>query len=105
MAQRIIATAGTGAITDGNQVAISLRAKHFKGGGKPIISIEGLAGVETVSWWIQTNGDWEEIDDGSGTQVAYTASYASDTFNGPGVYGFTKDATAGTITVTLDDFD
>lgn len=105
MAQRIIATAGTGAIADPNQVAISLRAKHFKGGGKPIISVEGLAGVETLSWWIQTNGDWEEIDDGSGTQVAYTATYASDTFNGPGVYGFTKSATAGSITVTLDDFD
>jgi hypothetical protein len=105
MAQRIVATAGTGAIADGSQVAISLRAKHFKGGGKPIISIEGLAGAETVSWWKLTNGDWEEIDDGAGTQVAYTATYASDTFNGPGVYGFTKDATAGTITVCLDDFD
>lgn len=105
MAQRIIATAGTSAIADPNQVAISLRAKHFKNGAKPIISVEGLAGVETLSWWFQTNGDWEEIDDGSGTQVAYTATYASDTFNGPGVYGFTKDATAGSITVTLDDFD
>jgi hypothetical protein len=105
MAQRIIATAAAAAIVDPNQVAISLRAKHFKGGGKPVISIEGLAGAETVSWWKLANGDWEEIDDGAGTQVAYTATYASDTFNGPGVYGFTKDITVGSITVTLDDFD
>ena len=105
MAQRIVATAGTDAIADPNQIAISLRSKHFRHGGKPLISIEGLAGAETVSWWKLVNGDWEEIDDGSGTQVAYTATYASDTFNGPGVYGFTKDATAGTITVCLDDFD
>lgn len=96
---------GTGAVTDGNQVAFSLRAKHFKDGGKPIVSVEGLAGVETVSFWKYTNGDWEEIDDGSGTQVSFGVTYASDTFNGPGVYGMTKSASAGTLTVTLDDFD
>ena len=103
MAQRTIATAGTAAIADGSQVAFSLQAKHFRGGKRPVISIEGIAGAETVSFWKYVNADWEELDDGSGTQVAFTATYASDVFNGPGTYGFTKDLTAGTITVTLDD--
>lgn len=103
MAQRIIATSTTAAIADGSQVAFSLQSKHFRHGMKPIISIEGLAGAETVSFWKLVNGDWEEVDDGSGTQIAYTATYASDVFNGPGVYGYTKDVTAGAITVTLDD--
>ena len=103
MAQRTIATSATGAIADGSQVAFSLQAKHFRNGKNPVISVEGIAGVETVSFWYWTNGDWEELDDGSGTQVAFTASYAADIFNGPGTYGYTKSATAAAITVSLDD--
>lgn len=102
MAQRIVATSVAAAIVDPNQVAFSLQAKHFKY-GKPVISIEGLAAAETVSFWYWTNGDWEELDDGSGTQVAFTATYAADVFNGPGTYGYTKDLTAGAITVSLND--
>jgi hypothetical protein len=102
MSQRIIATSTTDAIADPNQVAFSLHAKHFKY-GKPVVSIEGIAGAETVSFWYWTNGDWEELDDGSGTQVAFTATYAADVFNGPGTYGYTKDATVGAITVSVDD--
>ena len=103
MAQRTVATATTSAITDGNQVAFTLKAKHFKHGMKPVVSVEGLAGVETLSWWIWTNGDWEEVSTAAGSQVVFEADYASDVFNGPGQYGFTKDATAGAITVTVDD--
>ncbi len=103
MAQRTIATSGTGAITDGSQVAFSIQAKHFRGGKKPIISVEGLAGVETISFWHWTNGDWEEIDNGNGTQVSFTVSYATDIFDGPGTFGYTKTSTAGTITITLND--
>ncbi len=101
--QRVVATATTAAITDGSQVPISIQSKHFRGGKKPVVSIEGLAGAETVSWWFQTNGDFEEVDDGTGTQVAFTATYATDIFNGPGIYGFTKDSTAGAITVSIND--
>ena len=103
MAQRIIATAGTGAITDGNQVAFSLHSKHFRHGMNPVISIEGLAATETVSWWKLVNADWEEVSTADATQVVFTDTYASDIFNGPGTYGFTKTASAGAITVTLDD--
>lgn len=102
MSQRIVATAGTGAITDDNQVAFTLHAKHFKY-GKPVVSVEGLAGAETLSWYIWTNGDWEEVSTADATQIIFTATYASDVFNGPGQYGFIKDVTAGAITVTVDD--
>lgn len=102
MAQRVLATAGTGAITDGSQTPFSLRPAMFKY-GSPIVSIEGIAGVETVSFWVWTNGDWEELDDGSGTQVAFSATYAADVFNSPGLYGITKSATAGTITLSVND--
>jgi hypothetical protein len=97
MAQRTIASSGTGAITAGNQVEFSISAKHFRHGKKPIISVSGLATTETVSFYYWTGGSWEELDDGSGTQVAFTATYAAD------VFGYIKDATAGAITVHLDD--
>ena len=103
MAQRTIATSVAAAIVDPNQVAFSLQAKHFRNGKKPVIAVEGLAGAETLSFWYWTNGDWEELDDGNGTQIAYTATYAADVFNGPGTYGYTKDLTAGAIVLTLDD--
>jgi hypothetical protein len=102
MAQRILATASTGAVADPNQVAFSLRPSYFKY-GPAIVSVEGLANAETLSFWVWTNGDWEELDDGSGTQVAFTATYAADVFNGPGVYGFTKDVTAGAVTLSVND--
>lgn len=103
MAHRVIATSSTGAIADGSQVAFSLQAKHFRNGQRPVIAVEGLATTETISFWKYVNGDWEELDDGSGTQVSFTTSYAADVFNGPGTYGYTKSATAGAITLTLDD--
>jgi hypothetical protein len=102
MAQRTVATSTTAAIADPNQVPFTLRAIDFKH-GRPRVSVEGIAGAETVSWWVFTNGDWEELDDGAGTQVAFTATYASATFNSPGTYGYTKDATVGAITVTVDN--
>jgi hypothetical protein len=103
MAQRQLATSSTAQIDNPDQIAFSIRSVHFRDGKKPVISVEGLAGAETLSFWYQTNDDWEELDDGSGTQVAYTATYAADTFNGPGVYGYTKDATVGAIVLSLDD--
>ena len=103
MAQRTIASAGTDAIIAPNQVAFSISAKHFRNNQKPIISVAGLATTETVSFYYRAGATWEELDDGSGTQVAFTATYAADVFNGPGTYGFIKDATAGAITVHLDD--
>jgi len=99
--KEVKATAGTGAITDGNQVAFSLRGKHFKH-GNPIVSIEGLATTETVSFYILTNGDWEELSSADATQHVFTATYAADTFNSPGTYGFIKDATAAAITLSVN---
>ena len=101
MAQRTVAVAATGAVTDGNQVAFTIQAKHFRRNAKPVISVEGLANAETLSWWYWTNGDWEEISK-DGSQIVFTATYATDVFNGTGTFGFTKDVTAGAITVTMD---
>ena len=103
MAQRIVATAGTDAILVAETVPFTLQNKHFRNGQKPIVAIEGLAGAETASFYYFVNGDWEELDDGSGTQVSFTATYAADTFNGPGTFGFIKDATVGAINVTIND--
>ena len=103
MAQRTVATSTTAAIVDPNQVAFTIQSKHFRNGQKPIVAVEGLAGVETMTFYYFVNGDWEELDDGSGTTVAFTATYAADTFNGPGTFGYIKDATAGAIVVTLND--
>jgi len=102
MEQRTLATAGTGAIADPNQIAFTLRPQFFTY-GPALVSVEGLAGTESVSFWVYTNGDWEELDDGSGTQVAFTESYAADVFNAPGVFGITKTATAGSITLSVND--
>ena len=103
MAQRTIASSGTAAIVAPNQVSFTIEAKHFRGGKKPIISVAGLATTETVTFFIRAGSTWEELDDGSGTQVFFTATYAADVFNGPGEYGYIKDATAGAITVHLND--
>jgi hypothetical protein len=103
MAQRLIASATTDAVTAGNQVAFTLQAKDFKNNMKPAITVKGLAGVETLTWWYLVGGTWEEIDDGTGTQLAFTATYATDYFNAPGTYGFTKDATASAVEVYKND--
>lgn len=102
MSQRTVATASTGAITDGSQVAFSLQAKDFKY-GKPIVSVSGLTAAETVSFWFWTDGTWEELADSTGTQIAFTATDAVSTFDGPGTYGFTKIVSAGAITLNVDD--
>ena len=103
MAQRVVANSTTDAITAGSQVPFTIQSKHFRNGQKPIIAVEGLAGAETMTFYYFVNGDWEELDDGSGTTVAFTATYAADVFNGPGTYGYIKDATVGAIVVTLND--
>lgn len=92
---------GTGAITDGNQESFSLSAADFPGNSRPTVVIKGIAGVETVSLWITAGDDWEEVDDGSGTQITFTATAAHHTFNGAAQFGLTKDATAGALEVWL----
>jgi hypothetical protein len=103
MAERTVATAGTGAIGDGSQVSFTLRRREFKEGVRPRVSVKGLAGSETVDWWVFTGGTWEEVATPGGVQVTFTAGYASDNFNAPGEYGFTKSSTAGSISVLVDN--
>ena len=103
MAERTVATAGTGAIGDCSQVSFSLGRKAFKDGVNPRGSVKGLAGSETVDWWVDVGGTWEEVATPGGVQVTFTAGYATDTFNAPGEYGFTKSSTAGSISVLVDD--
>ena len=101
--QRTVATLGTSAISDGSQVAFSVRGIDFRF-GNPVIGVEGLASSENVYLWKLVNGDWEEVSPDAGdTQTTFTPSYAADVVNGPGTYGFTKDVTAGTITITIDN--
>lgn len=92
---------GTGAITDGNQVSFTLNASDFAGNSRPIVVVKGLAGSETISFWIAAGDDWEEVVDSSGTQVAFTPTYAADVFNGAGVFGVTKLASASALEVWL----
>ena len=102
MAQRVKAVMGTPAIVGGAQATFTLKSQDFKY-GKPVVSIQGLATTETASFWYMTNGVFEELDDGTGTQVSFTATYAADVFNGPGTYGVTKDVTAAICTLSVDD--
>jgi len=101
MTPRKLLDLGTDAITDGSQEAFSLSAADFAGNSRPIVVIKGLAGVETCSLWIAAGDDWEEVDDGSGTQETFTATAAHQLFNGAAQYGLTKDATAGALEVWL----
>jgi hypothetical protein len=102
MAQQEKASAGIGSLATGSQVPFTLHAKHFKY-GKPLVSVEGIAGAEAVSFWVRTGGSWEELDDGTGTQVAFSATYAADVFNSPGEYGFTKTVTVSPVTLYVND--
>jgi len=103
MAQRILATSDTNAINAGSQVSFSLQAKHFRDGKKPVLSVKGLGNGETVSFWKWIVDTWEEVATEAGVQVSFSPTRASDVFNGPGVYGYTKTATVAPITLTLDD--
>lgn len=103
MAELIKASAGTGAIADGAQVAFTLHNKLFDGGRRPIVSCAGLAGAETVTLWVKSGAAWRELDDGTGTQVQFTATYEADVFNTPGEFGITKSATVGAITIRVHD--
>jgi hypothetical protein len=103
MAQRIIASMGTGVIADGSQEAFSIHSKHFRRNIQPVVTIKGLVSAETASLWKHVAGDWEEVADSSGTQIDFTATTATYNFSGPGEYGFTKVTSVSALVVTLDD--
>ena len=103
MAQRQIATSTTSAVTDGSQVSFSLHPKLFDGGRSPIVSVKGLAGAETISFWLRVNDTWEEVTDESGVQQGFNVTRAADTFNAPGVYGYTKTVTVSPIYLYVTD--
>lgn len=95
-------TLGTGAIADGSQEAFTIPSAFYKY-GNPVIVIDGLAGAETASLWKYVNGDYEEVTDSSGTQITFTATAAEHSFNGGRSFGLTKDVTAGSIVVRIED--
>ena len=101
--QRKLATSDTDAIVDGDQIAFSLHPKLFEGGKSPLVSVEGLATTETVSFYVYVGATWEELANSTGTHQVFTATRAADTFNTPGVYGYIKDATAGAINLYVTD--
>ena len=101
MAQRKVAASTTAAIVAPNQVPFLLNARDFKY-GKPVVSVSGLAGVETISFYIKAGTTWVPVAASDGTIVSFTVSYPADAFNGPGEYGYIKDATAGAIALYVD---
>lgn len=103
MAQRILATAGTSAISTGSQAEFSLHTKHFRRNTRPVLSVGGLGTGETASLWKKIGSGWGAVADSSGTQVEFTPSAPAYEVNGPGVYGFTKTGTTSAITIYIDD--
>lgn len=99
MTQRVIYTGTTSA--EATKQEFTLQGSDFKY-GRPIISVDGLAGAETLSLWKKVGDNWVPVSDSAGTQTAFTATYCSDVINGPGTFGITKDATAGAIVVYVD---
>lgn len=101
MADKNIAL-GTGEITDGNQVAFTIPSKFYEY-GNPVLVIDGLGAAETVSLWKFVNGDWEEVTDGSGTQITLNNTAAAETITGGRVFGLTKTATSSALVVRIED--
>lgn len=101
MAQRKVAASTTAAIVAPNQVPFLLNARDFKY-GKPVVSVTGLATSETITFYIKAGTTWLAVADSAGTPISFTATYQSDIFNGPGEYGYIKDATAGAIALYVD---
>lgn len=99
MAERIKASAGTSEITNGNQIEFSVHPKLFEGGRTPLIAINGLSGAETAAIWLWSSDAWLELGAGGD----FTAARETDVLHAPGVYGLTKSATAGAITVSIHD--
>jgi len=101
MAQRLVAAASTSAVADGSQIKFTLNTADFKY-GLPTVAIEGLAGAETVDFWLWVGAEWVEVATSSGTQVQFVPAYRADVFNSVGTYGITKSATAGAISVYVN---
>lgn len=102
MAQRLLATLGTAAITDGSQVEFSIHPALYRH-GNPVLSIKGLATDETVSLWKPAGDDWVPVTDSSDTAVTFTATAPADTVTGGRVFGVTKVETAGAVEVYVED--
>ena len=101
--QKQLATSSTDAITDGNQVAFSLHPKLFEGGRSPVVSVGGLAGAETVSFYVRVGAAWKVLADSAGTAQVFSVGREADTWNSPGVYGYIKDATVSAIFLYVND--
>ena len=99
MGQRAAITATTAAIT--TKEPFTLKGADFTE-GNPVVSVDGLAGAETVTFWKLVGVNWVPVADSAGTQVVFTATYPSDVFNGPGTYGITKTATVGAVVLYVD---
>jgi hypothetical protein len=103
MAQRLLASMSTAEITDGNQVAFTLKPAMFTAGNGVVVSAEGLASSETLSFWKWVGSSWVPVTDASDAQVVYTDTAPSDVFNAGGEFGITKTATAGAVSLYADD--
>ena len=101
--QKQLATSTTDAIVAPNQVAFSLHPKLFEGGRSPIVSVAGLAGVETVSFYVRVGATWKVLADSAGTAQVFSVGREADTFNSPGVFGYIKDATVSAIFLYVND--
>jgi hypothetical protein len=107
MAQRLVAVAGTGSLADGSQVPFSVHSKNFRDNAQPVLSIDGLAGSEKVYLWKEVGGArWVKVTDTSGGQIQLAPTGGdgeTHVLAGPGIFGITKDSTAGAVNVYIDD--
>lgn len=103
MSKRLKATSGTAAIVDPDYVAFSISNKLTEGGRRPTVSVEGLAGAETLSFYILVGEAWNPLTNSDGDQIVFTATKTADTFNVADVYGYLKSATADEINLYVTD--
>jgi len=99
MAERVLTTLGTGMVTAGNQEALNI-GQHVFRTSKVRLFVQGLVSAETADLYQLVNGVWEPYTPG-GTQLQLDAGEHFVDLEVPGIYGFLKNASAGTRAVVL----
>lgn len=98
----IVATLGTGEITDGSQAGVfTVKHAHLKDVPGVAVSLEGLGDSETATLWYRAGDSWVPANDDGGTQVEFSDTDSVRLFTGAGTYGFTKTATSSEVNVHI----
>jgi hypothetical protein len=92
MKRTVAGALGTGAITQANSVAFTVRQGDFKGGTKPSVTMSGLATGETFT--IVSMADPADPQIVRNGVVTFDSSEGSVTLESAGQYGVFKSSTA-----------